>query len=221
MADFRRIYFAKKSILIPLINLRKWLKADAGITLNNLTVSHWVDQSGNGDATQPIIINQPLYVPNAVNGKPSIRLDGVNDSMDFPEIMDIRTCYFVVKHRTGTQEFAPLLGHSSLYNFHGGSGTQLFNTDYTSGNILYGDGSRLCYVNGISAYGTQLLKPTNYTLISIVTYGNIGAQNFSNDRNIPGRFWDGDFAEIILYNAPHNDTDRQKVENYLMTKYGL
>lgn len=188
----------------------------------------WYDQSGNANnAGQGSATAQPLFVVDGgedIKYKPVIELDGVNDYISFSEITDIRTCYIVTKHRTGVQDFAPILGHSSAYYFHGGASTSLFDTSYTSGNILYGDGAHLyihCYVNGISAYGTQLLKPSQHKLISIVTYGNVSALNISNDRNNPGRFWDGDYAEIILYNSPHNYSIRQQVENNQITNYGL
>lgn len=34
-------------------------------------------------------------------------------------------------------------------------------------------------------------------------------------------FWDGDIAEIIIYDSALSDTDREAVENYLMTKWAI
>jgi len=42
-----------------------------------------------------------------------------------------------------------------------------------------------------------------------------------NDPNSSGRFWDGGIAEIIIYDSALGTTDRQAVEAYLATKYGL
>lgn len=39
--------------------------------------------------------------------------------------------------------------------------------------------------------------------------------------NTPGQFWDGDMAEILIYNSALSATDRQNVENYLKAKYAL
>ena len=61
---------------IPTAGLQLWLKADAGVTLNGLTVSKWADQSGNGnDAIQLDSPRQPLFVNDGLNGKPTIRFD--------------------------------------------------------------------------------------------------------------------------------------------------
>ena len=55
-------------------HLKVWLRADTGVVLNGGNVAKWEDQSGNlNDAIQPIDVNQPLFIPNAVNGKPSLR----------------------------------------------------------------------------------------------------------------------------------------------------
>jgi len=64
---------------IPTTGLQLWLKADAGVTLNGSTVSKWADQSGKGnDAIQPDLPRQPLLVKDGLNGKPTIRFDGLS-----------------------------------------------------------------------------------------------------------------------------------------------
>src|SRR3990172_6088908 len=61
-----------------------WLKADAGVTLAGTAVSQWADQSGNSrNATQGTASSQPTLVSNALNGKPALSFDGVNDFMTF------------------------------------------------------------------------------------------------------------------------------------------
>ena len=63
---------------ITTAGLHLWLKADAGVTLNGSTVSKWADQSGNGnDAIQLALPRQPLLVKDGLNGKPTIRFDGL------------------------------------------------------------------------------------------------------------------------------------------------
>jgi hypothetical protein len=67
---------------IPSARLQLWLKADAGVTLKDSTVSRWADQSGNGnDALQQDVPRRPLLVKNGLNGKPVIRFDGFDDRL--------------------------------------------------------------------------------------------------------------------------------------------
>ena len=67
---------------IPTDSLQLWLKADEGVTLNGSTVSSWIDQSVNGNnALQSTTNRQPLLVNNALNGKPVLHFDGINDRL--------------------------------------------------------------------------------------------------------------------------------------------
>ena len=67
---------------IPTAGLQLWLKADEGVTLNGSTVSSWIDQSGNGNnALQSTTNRQPLLVNNALNDKPVLHFDGINDRL--------------------------------------------------------------------------------------------------------------------------------------------
>lgn len=63
-------------------DLALWLDAtDADtITLNGSTVSQWDDKSGNGrNVLQATASQQPTFVSNGLNGKPTISFDGTND----------------------------------------------------------------------------------------------------------------------------------------------
>jgi hypothetical protein len=69
---------------IPTAGLQLWLRSDAGVDTLNGTVSRWHDQSGNGnDAIQTSVSRQPMLVFGALNGKPIVRFDGVNDKLGF------------------------------------------------------------------------------------------------------------------------------------------
>jgi hypothetical protein len=63
-------------------SLAWWLRADQGITLAT-GVSQWSDLSGNGVTfSQGTGTNQPSFVSNAINGRPAVRGDGVNDLLN-------------------------------------------------------------------------------------------------------------------------------------------
>src|SRR5690349_13924427 len=70
----------------PATGLALWVKADAGVVTNSSgAVTLWEDQSPNGlDAVPPEDAKAPKLVLNAVNNKPVIRFDGVDDFLDVP-----------------------------------------------------------------------------------------------------------------------------------------
>lgn len=195
-----------------------WLKADAGITKDGSNkVSLWADQSGNNNhAVQSNWSKQPLYVDNQLNGYGALQFDGIDDFMEFNEV-NIRTYYIVIRHRTGTSVEPPaIMGHDVLYDLHGGYGNLLYNNEYSP--LIF---NGLNVVNSVVMPALDIIKPTTYTLICCVTSGIAKAKYIANDRNIQRHYWDGYYAEILLYDTIHSTAERQLVENYLNTKYAL
>jgi hypothetical protein len=65
--------------------LALWVRADQGVTLSGSAVSAWADCSGNDrHAVQSVPAQQPIFVPDAVQGHPALRFDGVDDCLTFP-----------------------------------------------------------------------------------------------------------------------------------------
>ena len=65
-------------------SLAVWFDADdrSSIALNGSAVSQWYDKSGNGrHVSQAAASQQPAYGANTLNGRPVIRFDGVNDTL--------------------------------------------------------------------------------------------------------------------------------------------
>lgn len=66
-------------------NLKLWLKADGGTfsdagtspATNNGSIQQWNDSSGNGlHVSQTNGSSQPLWIANAINGKPAVQFNG-------------------------------------------------------------------------------------------------------------------------------------------------
>ena len=208
----------------PTSGLLAWLRADALLgKSNNTPVNFWGDASATrSNAVQTDVTRQPLYLSNGLNGRPTIHFDGQKDFLQFPELSNIQSGFLVVRHRTGTQDAAGVLGDGVSNDFRGGNGTLLFQTTgdvpaVANPNLLNGQG----YVNGVSTAPGSILKPTTFQILSFVATGNLQAQFLGSDRNYDGRYWDGDFAEVLLYNSALSGTDRQSVEAYLERKYSL
>jgi len=209
---------AQQSRPTDISGLALWYRSDSNVVLNGSAVTNWNDCSGNNNnAIQSIASKQPQFINNIplLNNYPAIRFDGVDDFMSFTEISNIRTCFFVIKHATGTStSYPPILGHSSLYNFMGNPGDHIFSTTFTSQNILNGQS----LINGNSVSASNLLKPTNYSIIELITTGNVAAEYITCDRNTYG-WWEGDYIEIILYNEAVSESNRVQIENYIRNKY--
>ena len=131
------------------------------------------------------------------------------------EINTIRTVFLVLRRNAGNQGF--LLGHDTFYAFHPGSGTlwsDVWTDPYLLKGILQVDGSVLDGTSQDFAYGSPVI-------LSIGTTGNVVANNFSKDRTNASRVWNGDLAEVLIYNELLPVSDMRKIEGYLAHKWSL
>ena len=183
--------------------------------LNGSLVQPWKDKSGTGrDATQTDSSKQASLAISALNRHDTVRFDATR-TYSFTEIANARTVFWVVKENAGTAEYRFLLGHSSAYDFHRGSGALLWNSTYASANVKNGT-TRL---DGSVVDGTTTDLPRgDFHLISLVAAGDLKTDQLTADR-VYGREWDGDIAEIIIYSDALSDADRQDVEAYLSNKW--
>ena len=218
--------------------LQLWLDADDSetITLNGSTVSQWDDKSGNNyHCVQGTASNQPTYVTAAQNGKNVVRLDGSNDYMQNSTNTIVggsnaRTVFVACKNTDtsgitypfglGTRanvgsgqiflvsaeiavrvSFGNIIWSTSLYS---SAGIITIQTNGTDVNQLLG------WLNGASL---SLSSSTNVTLNTQVGY-MIGDSTVSST-------WYGDVMEVIVYDSNLSTSDRESVESYLSTKWGI
>ncbi len=96
-----------------------WLKANDGVATNlDGTVSDWADASLNlNDAAQHTAGLAPLLVPNAVNGQPALRFDGVDDYLEIANSATLQpgtgdwTVFVVAKRLAASQgDFPQIIG---------------------------------------------------------------------------------------------------------------
>jgi len=229
-------------------NIQLWFRADAGVTTNGTgNVSVWADQSGiANNATNLTLANQPLWIDNALNGKPVLRFDGVNDELSTLNNVNLTNglSIFIVAMNAVRKDYNGLFRiHSAPYS--GSSDLEIYwqAGSSGSGNPVYGL-NRGGTFGGLQAINVQ--PPAgNYYLYDVIastiaeTQRVSGVTPSSSPLGAPklpagvnpahigigvgftSGILQGDIAEVVVYNTALSTTDRTFVENFLADKYGL
>ncbi|MBT5690638.1 MAG: DUF5011 domain-containing protein, partial [Opitutae bacterium] len=186
-----------------------WL--DAGVGVSGTT---WTDQSGNeNNATSQ---GSPTLVEDVLNGKSVMRYSGANGEFhSFANMNNIRTVFWVLKATDGGG-YSSLLGDNNQYHFHP-DGSRFWSSAHTNGNVMNG----ALRQNGLSKTGHIDSKPSTYAVLSFLTAGNVEASNFFSDRNIGGRNFKGDLAELAIFDVALTDSQIAEIEGNLAWKYSL
>ena len=186
-----------------------WLDANH----SSASTATWVDLSPRGnDATR---FGTPA--PTATrNGLPVMEYSGANGNYhEFTEINDVRTVFWVLKSEKNNWWW--LLGDNNRYPFHP-QGSSVF-ANYANPN---GARNGIFWKNGVSSPGTSATLPAvnSWNILVSRAVSNVEVRNFSNDRNINGRCFGGDLAELIIFNTSLSDDLIQDREGYLAKKMG-
>ncbi len=212
-----------------------WLKADAGVT-GTTAVSAWADQSGNSnDAAQAYGPYQPALTDGAFNFNPAITLDGSNDklnttlSINYSTMPDATIISIYRPHidaaggvwgeENGSYDRAIWDYSAGTYNNYvsaGGTSNNNINNLYVSEQISL---TTVVYDQGVSNGSNVYVNGVNERTF---TANQAGASDNFTIGSLGGNFFpfDGEIAEVFVFNTTLNTTDRQKVESYLALKYG-
>jgi len=200
--------------------LEVWYDANTLSLSDGESISQWDDLSGNGNhLTQSSSTERPIFTSNILNGKPVVRFDGTNDYLLMnTRLTTIRTAIFVVNWSGAYNPYTPLIGDGTNYEWvSDGSTEKLFSPTYSHSYIQNGQ----VYVDGINTPPLDAVRPSSHSIITVETVGNLTGDRITKDRNISGRVWRGDYAEVIIYNRVLTDSERSDVENYLKNKWGI
>ena len=220
-------------------NLALWLKADAGVTLNSGAVTQWNDFSANNlHASQSNAANRPtLTAPvSLLNNLPTIRFDGSNDFLSgtpIPNYNDSSLTIFILAN--GLSQSAATTGLLTA----NGSGNGFWIIRRSTSN-KYGTITNSTLFTSTSS-GPMPQAGFNYKLfgyqknfgVSIQLLVNGVADGGSATANSIGpftnanyqiggatsSFYNGNFAEVIVYTRLLSVTERTQVQNYIYNKY--
>lgn len=225
---------------VPCENIEAWFKADAGVATSGSDVTTWTDQGpDSNDATQTTSGFRPDLGTDIFNFNPAIRFDGSDDrlttTLDIGEdVFEDLTIFSVYEPDVdsaggpwgnddgGWDRF--ILDLASLNNtISTGAGgtpannkqniTDLFQTVLpTLATLQYDedvtDGS-FVHVNGST------------TATFTAGQGPQSDSNFSIGWDGDDNNFDGDVAEVVIFDSLLTAVQRQRIESYLAIKYGL
>ena len=206
---------------IPMTGLQLWLKADAINGSDGSIVTSWPDASGSNTAVT--ILGSPTK-QSSPNGKPVIRFLALTGSPqqnfkvtnNFPAPFSV---IYVARMISGNSRILSGLSNNWLLGWWNGE----MKTAYFEGFVNRGPGTN-----------------NNFHLFTGIGNGSVssffenGVQLASNSGGVQGpdgltigygpansEHSDTDIAEIIVYSQALSATDRNKVEQYLGSKYGI
>jgi len=231
------------TVQLPQDGMVLWLDAGEGTT-HGSEVSEWKDQSVNGnDAEQASIANQPTYITNGPNNLPAVHFDGVDDHLIIDDLLaggeSGRTIFIVAKSDTSN------VGNKAIFalngNVYGSTSARCYSITSeiyvrVIGNMQFdesfpNDFAILTIGNAENAKVNEI-----YGWLDGIPLTTKACSNCNDILNIQGTMssigalvstastayaWDGDIAEIIVYNRALSDSERGFVETYLKVKYDL
>lgn len=205
--------------------LKVWLKADSLVLSDNDPVSSWADQSGNGNnVAQGTGGFQPLYKTNIQNGLPIVRFDGTDDVLAGTFTITYGSIFTVANFNSGGNfpSYNGLIvtqaGANDSEDYFNGDGSGTTNL-YATGATPFGNTT--IWVNGVQTINFSPLATIKCLSGTDPTPASKTSLNVGNNPGAAGRFWNGDVAEVIVYDTALSTTDRQRVEAYLSSKWAL
>lgn len=186
-------------------------------------VRTWYDQSGSGrNITQVTTTKQPTLYLNAINGKASVLLDGTDDILIFSSPVTVGAAFVVARHAGTTfPAYVGILtgngGVDSQVGFVGINGTTSF---YETGATTF---YSLIRVNG-GAPSNEFSPLSTYKIVSGTYYDTADTWakiTVGGDREIGGRFWTGNIAEVIILSDTIVNETHNAIGKNLATHYGL
>jgi hypothetical protein len=241
LPQLSRSVFSRPFQPVDITGCQLWLDAadTTSLVLSGTSVTTWKDKSGNAyNATGGV---SPTYVSNSQNGLGTVYFNGANNYLLSSLTVNAASHTMIIVHNpnnvntnydnndTSLLRFQVTLGFIVYpYNTGGRYGyINSFGPSGIFGQLPEGDvanvyniieaviatGSQQTYHNGsvVASYSATLYSTSSDSL-SIGAYGVSPYQQ---------QYYGGSVAEIIIYDSPLTDSQRQQVESYLAWKWGL
>ncbi len=200
-------------------NLSLWLRADNNVVTSGSDVSQWQDSHNSFDFVTAN--DNPQLNDSGINFNPSIDFNG-NDALTISGNLDVKTVFIVYNHTSVRSWETPFTNNNGAGVFHGHEDeTQVYSSIWTPNNTKNGTS----YVNGTTTDLLTHARPVRtevHTKVLVTNETTNTSYTIGADRGIyNSRGITGQIAEIISYSSNLSDSDRNKINSYLASKYGI
>jgi hypothetical protein len=212
-------------------------------------ISQWTDASGNAyNATQSTVANQPTLAASAINGKPAVRFDGVNDVFSwnlgtltnhtifivlrFPSAITTSTSGQFIITNNATGHYNGIIAFGAVSGSYSNERISWV-TDYNPSGVYYAGADltaashQLNFKFDTSGYAAGIRYDKSALSLSNAGGGFTSIDyprfyTYLGDYGVGGGApFVGDIGEILLYTSALSAGDITSTENYLATKWGL
>jgi hypothetical protein len=223
--------------------LKVWLDASSSsnFTFSGSNITSWIDKSGNGYSASAF--GTVTHVANQQNSLPVVRFDGINGYMNNTSLPfeDQRTVFFVRKLGNGKSNHA-VFGFSTRFGTEAWNGVYRWDTPSYGFNTYGGDSY------GVGTFSSTSFAVDTFDFKSAV--GTPSANSWSlringinqslsqlrgtsrNNQQYADGYWIAvgpnsaehgpiDVAELIIFDTVLSDSQKQVIEQYLISKWGI
>ena len=220
-----------------------WFDASdsATLSLNGSSVAQWNDKTAvANNASQATASRQPVLVSNAINGKAAVSFDGLpatnGDVLNGTVDLDAsKTIFFVAKDTGTTINIGGVFTHDGGPNGVWSSSGDAYVVDWPGG----GTGNSANTTAPINTYSIISAKYDNTNGTISIFQDGVAAELLTTPRGTAGsvpfyigsrthtgepdysRYYNGELAEILVYDGVLTGKDEAAVGRYLAAKYGL
>ena len=229
------------SVPVTRSGLILWLRGDNSVTTAGSNVTSWSDVSGSGNTATGVSSHYPTLVTDAINGLPAVSFaSGSSQYLQLPTIANLSAggaSVFAVVNPASVTAGARVL---DCGNGAASDNLELQLTSSTGAALYVYDGGTSSSVTGPSALtlnNWQLLEgiDTGSSTATLYTNGVQQAQNASMQNlqsvsradnyvgqgSAGGNYFNGQLAELLVYNRNLSASEQASVEGYLENKYFL
>lgn len=200
--------------------LYRW-RADSIAQANSTAVSSWTDSVGSVALTQATGGLQPLYIVSGINGLPIVRFDGNDDTLAATITSRTQQYTFAI---VGQSAVVPTSGRQLVW-----SGAEILSiatglwemwsgASLDGGSVTTSPTLTVCQFNSVSS---NLYLNGNLSISGDAGTGATGTALQIGNHSSISRPWNGDVAEVLLYDHGLTAGERAELGTYTQDRYAI